>query len=156
MPAVLAELSSSEYSNRRNAAYLGGLLCQHGSAVAVNHYPKFLMALHPLFSPSETNDGVRDNAAGAVARMIAARPEAVPLAQVLPVLLSSLPLKEDMEEAEAVYGCLANLVLGPYPEVFPYRAQIMALFEAVAGDENVPQTTRNGAASAASQIKTLI
>lgn len=40
------------------------------------------------------------------------------LLQVLPVLISALPLKEDMEEAETVYGCLCNLILASHAEVY--------------------------------------
>lgn len=50
-----------------------------------------------------------DNAAGAVARLIIARPEAVPLDQVLPVFLNSLPLKADYAENEPVFNCLFQL-----------------------------------------------
>jgi len=41
-----------------------------------------LRGLHPLFSESEPDNAVRDNAAGAVARMIMVHPEAIPLNQV--------------------------------------------------------------------------
>lgn len=37
---------------------------------------------------------------------------------MLPVLISALPLKEDMEEAETVYGCLCNLILASHAEVY--------------------------------------
>jgi hypothetical protein len=73
------------------------------------HYPSLLAALYPLFSPDE-EDGVRDNAAAAVARMILACPGTIPLPQVLPVFLGALPLKEDLEEAGIVYGCLFTLI----------------------------------------------
>jgi hypothetical protein len=33
--------------------------------------------------------------------------------QVVPVLLGALPLREDYDEAEAVYGALAGLLLDP-------------------------------------------
>lgn len=33
--------------------------------------------------------------------------------QVVPVLLGALPLQEDFDEAEAVYGALADLLLNP-------------------------------------------
>jgi hypothetical protein len=45
------------------------------------HYNNILVALHPLFGAAEDN-GTRDNAAGAVARMITTKPHALPLNQV--------------------------------------------------------------------------
>lgn len=39
-----------------------------------------------------------------------AAPAAVPMEQVLPVLLSALPLKTDRSENEAVYTCLLGLI----------------------------------------------
>ncbi len=50
-------------------------------------------ALHPLFQAGE-EAGVRDNAAGAVGRLLAAFGGAVPLEAVAPVLLTALPLSE--------------------------------------------------------------
>jgi hypothetical protein len=37
--------------------------------------------------------------------------------QILPVLISALPLKEDMEESETVYGCLCGLISASHPQV---------------------------------------
>lgn len=97
-----------------------------------------------MFGESEPDNAVRDNAAGAVARMIMFHPEAIPLNQVhlpilyfevvlifcpnfifntqplyqvLPVFLKVLPLKEDKEESIAVYSCICNLVLSSNPQV---------------------------------------
>jgi hypothetical protein len=50
-----------------------------------------------------------DNAAGAVARLILAHPDAMPLDQVLPVLTGALPLKADFAENEPVFDCLFQL-----------------------------------------------
>lgn len=41
-----------------------------------------LRGLYPLFGESEPDDAVRDNAAGAVARMIMAHQDSIPLNQV--------------------------------------------------------------------------
>lgn len=72
-------------------------------------------ALHPLFAGTE-NAGVRDNALGCVARMMAADGGAgaagLPLEAVLPVFVSGLPLREDLKEAPPVYGALCGLLTG--------------------------------------------
>jgi len=46
------------------------------------YYGDILRSLHNLFSNSESDDAVRDNAAGAIARMIMVQPQSIPLNQV--------------------------------------------------------------------------
>lgn len=46
------------------------------------YYGDALRGLYPLFGESEPDNAVRDNAAGAVARMIMVHPETIPLNQV--------------------------------------------------------------------------
>lgn len=46
------------------------------------YFDDVLQCLYPLFEESEPDDAVKDKAAGAVARMITAHPESVPLNQV--------------------------------------------------------------------------
>jgi hypothetical protein len=50
--------------------------------INTRYYGDILRGLFPLFGEPEPDDAVRDNAAGAVARMIMAHPQAVPLNQV--------------------------------------------------------------------------
>ncbi|RIA05559.1 hypothetical protein BRARA_K00077 [Brassica rapa] len=77
---------------------------------------------------SETDLGVRDNAAGATARMIVVHPQLVPLNQVLPVLLKGLPLKEDQEESMAVYSCIYSLVLASNPQIVSHVPDLVKIF----------------------------
>ncbi|GFY88530.1 ARM repeat superfamily protein [Actinidia rufa] len=81
---------------------------------------------------SEPDAAARDNAAGAVARMILVHPESVPLNQVLPVFLKVLPLKEDHEESMAVYSCVCNLVLSSNPQIMSLVPELVNLFAQVA------------------------
>ncbi|XP_057528872.1 uncharacterized protein LOC130807617 isoform X2 [Amaranthus tricolor] len=118
MPLVLKELVSSDATNRRNAAFCVGEFCRNGGEVALKYYGDILKGLYPRFGESEPDNAVRDNAAGAVARMIMVHPEAIPLNQVLPVFLKALPLREDHEESIAVYSCVCNLVLSSHPQIW--------------------------------------
>ena len=50
--------------------------------ISIRYYGDILKGLYPRFGESEPDNAVRDNAAGAVARMIMVHPEAIPLNQV--------------------------------------------------------------------------
>ncbi|KAL5999458.1 hypothetical protein ACLOJK_037743 [Asimina triloba] len=102
------------------------------SYVDIRYYNDILRWLYPLFGESEPDDAVRDNAAGAVARMIMVNPQSVPLNQVLPVFLKVLPLKEDREESMAVYSCICNLVLSSNPQILPLVPELVHIFAQVA------------------------
>ncbi|KAE9591890.1 hypothetical protein Lal_00039067 [Lupinus albus] len=131
MSLVLKELASSEATNRRNAAFCVGELCKNGGDSALKYYDNILRGLHPLFGESEPDDAVRDNAAGAVARMIMIHPESIPLNQVLPVFLRVLPLKEDHEESMAVYTCVSTLVFSSNPQIHSLVPDLVNLFAQV-------------------------
>ena len=76
-----------------------------------------LQHLHPLFSMDPVqHPAVIDNAAAAVARMMMASLPSVPTAQVMPVFVQCVPLKDDMSENEAVYSCLAGLLEMKHPD----------------------------------------
>ncbi|XP_020551643.1 importin-4 isoform X2 [Sesamum indicum] len=132
MHLVLKELGSPEATNRRNAAFCVGELCKNGGNSVLKYYADVLPRLYPLFGESEPDNAVRDNAAGAVARMIMAHPESIPLNQVLPVLLQVLPLKEDYEESTSVYGCICNLVLSSNAQILSLVPQLVNIFAQVA------------------------
>ncbi|KAH9706940.1 Importin N-terminal domain-containing protein [Citrus sinensis] len=161
MPLVLKELASPDAMNRRNAAFCVGELCKNGGESALKYpqhacyivvmnfvicnatvaffppyiknryYGDILRGLYPLFGDSEPDDAVRDNAAGAVARMIMVNPQSIPLNQVLPVLLKVLPLREDFEESMAVYNCISTLVLSSNPQILSLVPELVNLFAEV-------------------------
>ncbi|TYJ99765.1 importin-4 isoform X1 [Cucumis melo var. makuwa] len=128
MPLVLKELASSKATNRRNAAFCVGEFCKNGGESTLKYYNDIFRGLYPLFGESESDNAVRDNAAGAVARMIMVHPEAVPLNQVLQVFLKALPLKEDHEESMSVYGCVSTLVLSSNPQILSLVPELVNIF----------------------------
>ncbi|KAL2650159.1 hypothetical protein R1flu_018287 [Riccia fluitans] len=152
MPIVLKELSSSDATNRRNAAYCAGELCLHGGEKSLPYYMSVLQGLHPLFTERETDDGVRDNAAGAVARMIKANTQAMPLSQVLPVLVGALPLKEDIEESESVYGALCGLICASHPDILQFIPQLVPVFAQTVASEEVKAEVKTVIGQAVSQL----
>ncbi|OMO60738.1 Armadillo-like helical [Corchorus capsularis] len=131
MPLVLKELASSSATNRRNAAFCAGELAKNGGESTLKYYNDILRGLYPLFGESEPDDAVRDNAAGAVARMIMVHPQSIPLNQVLPVFLRALPLKEDHEESMTVYNCVSMLVLSSNPQILSLVPELVNIFAQV-------------------------
>jgi hypothetical protein len=97
-----------DQSVKSNAAYALGILVANSQMDLSSQYPVILTALYPLFQ-GQPVPNITDNATGAVARLITARPEAVPLDQVLPVFISVLPLKADFAENEPVFNCIFQL-----------------------------------------------
>ncbi|KAL6061417.1 HEAT repeat domain containing protein [Balamuthia mandrillaris] len=106
LPTAFNGISSDEPQLQRNCAFFCGVLCQAAGAAgdASTVYPQALKRLEPLFKSEDPN--VVDNACGAIARMYAAAPSAVPMERYLPLLLSNLPLKSDFEENDAVYKAI--------------------------------------------------
>ncbi|WVZ56341.1 hypothetical protein U9M48_006889 [Paspalum notatum var. saurae] len=130
MPLVLKELASSDSTNRRNAAFCAGEICKNGGAAALKYYGDILRSLHNMFG-NESDDAVRDNAAGAIARMIMVQPQSIPLNQVLPVFIKALPLKEDREESMTVYGCICSLLLSSHSQILPLVPDVIHVFAQV-------------------------
>ena len=117
LPVVVAGLQDDSPGVRRNAAFCSGVMALASPETVAPHYLTLLQHLHPLFQMDPTlHAAVIDNAAAAVARMMTASLASVPTAQVMPFFLGCLPLKDDMNENEAVYSCLAGLIEMKHPD----------------------------------------
>ncbi|XP_024967682.1 importin-4-like isoform X3 [Cynara cardunculus var. scolymus] len=132
MPLVLEELASSSATNRRNAAFCVGELCKNGGEFGLKYFGDVLRGLYPLLGESEPDHAVRDNAAGAVAKMITSHQDSVQLDQVLPALFHVLPLKEDHEESIPVYSCICSLVLSSNSQILKLVPDLVRVFAQVA------------------------
>jgi len=137
LPAVMAGLADPDDNVKRNSAFCAGVCCEGLGESIAPLYPQLLQALSPLFavdvSKGDSSAACVDNAAAAVARMIMAVPTAVPLGQVLPVMLKSLPLKNDFTENETVYKCLLGLISMNNPDLSANKAELVrVLTEATA------------------------
>lgn len=126
MSIFFAGLSDEADEVRSNSAYGLGVLIDKSPKDFTPQFMQILQKLHPLFSVASSLSNIRDNACGAVCRMITKAGHAVPLQSVLPVLLASLPLKKDYDENEPIYECLVSL-LETKTELFNLQ-QIMQLF----------------------------
>jgi hypothetical protein len=119
LPLVKRCMAEEDSRVRRNTAFCAGVMAESAGEGAIPHFMELLQALAPAFAPDRSSgqaeQGVQDNAASAVARIIMIKPDAVPLDQVLPALISVLPLKVDMNENKPVYRCVLGLITMGHP-----------------------------------------
>ncbi|KAH8108280.1 ARM repeat-containing protein [Phellopilus nigrolimitatus] len=134
-------LSDEDAEVYSNAAFAVGLLVEHSAQDLSPQYQPLLTALHPHFSvppnsiPAKYN--ARDNAAGAVARMIVRNAAAIPLADVLPLIIDALPLKNDYLENRPVFRALFLLFHTQPGVLIQYIDQLLPVFAHVL-DPNGP------------------
>lgn len=134
-------LRDSESEVLSNAAFAIGLLVEFSQADLTQHLSHILQALHPLFivppdSPA-AQFNAKDNAAGAVGRIIIRYSNSIPLDQVLPVFLGALPLKNDQLENRPVFRALFSLFKTNGAALFGFLDQLLPVFAYVL-DPNGP------------------
>ncbi|KAL4258626.1 Armadillo-like helical [Pleurotus pulmonarius] len=115
-----------------NAAFAIGLLVENTDLDLSPHFINILSSLRPLFviqpdSPS-VRFNARDNAAGAVSRMIVRNTAAVPLDQVLPVFIDSLPLQHDYLENQPVFRGIFHLFNTNSQVLLPFMDKLLQVF----------------------------
>ncbi|ORY61794.1 armadillo-type protein [Pseudomassariella vexata] len=146
LPAMMHRLSDEDKETKSNAAYAVGQLIYHStdSATYLSSYVPVLSKLEPLLQISESR--LQDNATGCICRMILAHPDKVPLADVLPIIVGLLPLKEDFEENKPVYECIGKLYELQNPTIQALTPQLMSVFEKVLGppEDQLETDTRQG------------
>uniref|UniRef100_I3KB44 Importin 4 n=1 Tax=Oreochromis niloticus TaxID=8128 RepID=I3KB44_ORENI len=108
LPVLVAGAKDSDPEVRNNSVFGLGCLAQAAGPIVVSDYPMMLSVFSNLLS-KESDLRVIDNLCAALCRMIMSNVDAVPLEQVLPALVARLPLKEDQEENNTVFSCLAML-----------------------------------------------
>ena len=147
LPAVLAGLADPSEDVKRNAVFCAGVCCEGLKEQIASAYPQLLQAIEPLFhidaTKGESAAACVDNAAAAVARMIMAGPNHLPMNQVLPALLKLLPLKTDMTENETVYTCVLGLLQMNHPDALAQKEEFRRIFtQAVSDGSKVDDETK--------------
>ncbi|KAF7308578.1 Importin N-terminal domain-containing protein [Mycena chlorophos] len=125
-------LSDPDADVLSNAAFAVGLLVENSEMDLTAQYLPLLGALRPLFNvtpESASNElNAKDNAAGAVSRMILRNIAAVPLDQVLPILIGGLPLRNDPLENRPVFRALFYLFRTNGAALHPYISNLLPVF----------------------------
>lgn len=125
-------LQDEDMGIRSNAAFASGVLIEHSQSDLTQHYQALLGAIHPLLEKADSEDAQRasDNACGCLSRMIIKSQASVPLEQVVPVLLSALPLKRDMAEWSPVLLAFIGLVQSNNAVALQHIDQILTIIRA--------------------------
>ncbi|GAA5974435.1 hypothetical protein JCM11641_003210 [Rhodosporidiobolus odoratus] len=132
-PLFLTALADPEPEVQSNAAFAMGALLFHTQADVSSQYMNVLGALHPLFGlpddGASKHENAKDNACGAVARLISKNVAAVPSPeQVLPVFFQALPLRRDFAESESVMNALLLLLQQQNPHALAALDHILSVF----------------------------
>jgi len=142
-------LSDEEAEVRSNAAYALGVLVENSEVDMTSQYLNILRGLQPFFQTPEAATGppmnARDNACGAVSRMLLKNMAAVPLDQVLPILLAALPLRSDTQENKPVFKCILHIYQTSPAHLEPYWDVLLKLCHHVlvpTGESEIDEETR--------------
>ncbi|KAG4304273.1 hypothetical protein PORY_002248 [Pneumocystis oryctolagi] len=125
-------LDDNDEEIRSNAVCSIGLLCQYSKYDLTSQYMTIFSKLQSLFS-DKNHKNFQDNAIGCVSRLIISQPSSIPLAQVLPVLVSFLPLKNDYSENSPVYSAIVKLYRLNDINIISLTEQLIPIFAAVLG-----------------------
>ncbi|KAI9610516.1 hypothetical protein H4Q26_006658 [Puccinia striiformis f. sp. tritici PST-130] len=133
LPLGLKATKDEDVEVRSNAAFFVGSLAYWTPFDISSQYLGILECLQPLFtvpddSSREKSERAKDNAAGAIARMILKNKAALPLDQVLPVFFEALPLKQDFAESSKCFEALFELIQQSHPLVEAHFEHILAVF----------------------------
>lgn len=143
-------LADKDLEVRSNAAYGVGLLAVNSqdAATVKAAYPEVLKRLERLLKKVEkkkrksTSDDEEDNSArslanacGCVARMARAHPDALPLNEVVRILLTKLPLEEEFIENTPIFELIAELVSTGNPAITGHIDQVLDILVGVFAQE---------------------
>lgn len=125
-------LSDPDAEVQTNAAFASGLLVEHSEMDLAPQYgsllQKYIEIFHVPEGSSDARWSARDNAVGAVARLIARNTGALPLDQVLPTFFGALPLKHDFLENRPVFKAIFHLFATQPQVLSPYLDRLLGLF----------------------------
>ncbi|XP_034656773.1 importin-4 [Drosophila subobscura] len=123
-PVLLAGTTDSDAKSRQNSYFGLGELVYHAEEKSFDSFGVILQALSEAIA-KEQNAPALDNICGAVSRLIITNHNMVPLDHVLPVFMSSLPLREDNEENDVVLKAFRMLYLNARPSIANHIEQML-------------------------------
>ncbi|XP_076111369.1 importin-4-like isoform X2 [Mytilus galloprovincialis] len=141
-PLFMKMIRDEDEEVRSNSIFALGVLMANSGDKLFSHYTQVLKTLFAILN-KEGNPRVIDNVCAATCRMISTHKSALPLEQVIPVIVQCLPLKEDFEENETVYNCLLQLYSDDIEIIKAYIPKILESISCVVGTEKVKQDVQS-------------
>ncbi|MED6238474.1 hypothetical protein ATANTOWER_022324 [Ataeniobius toweri] len=141
LTVLVAGVKDNDAEVRNNSVFGLGCLAQAAGPLIVSDYPMMLSVFSNMLG-KESDLRVIDNLCAALCRMIMSNVDAVPLEQVVPVLVSHLPLKEDQEENQTVFKCLTIIYERSPALVVKLLKPIVAASSHVLGHKDVDTETQ--------------
>lgn len=109
LPLYLQGIQDQCEQVRQNSVFGLGELALWAADKSYDKFPVILQALSAAVA-QEQHAGTLDNICGALARLILTNFNLIPLAQVLPVFVQHLPLREDFDENHSIFKCFQILL----------------------------------------------
>lgn len=104
LPLYLQGIEDQCEQVRQNSVFGLGELAMWSDEKSYDKFPVILQALSAAVA-QEQHAGTLDNICGALARLILTNFNLIPLAQVMPVFVQHLPLREDFDENHSIFKC---------------------------------------------------
>ena len=133
LPILAAGLKDENSSVKRNSAYCSGVFCLHCPEQMAPFTLQVLQGLQPLLSDEE-EDACRDNALGAISRIIRGNAAAVPTAELVGLLAQNMPLTGDEDENAELVSCFLHVYRIMPAALNPFLGTIVAAFVALLAD----------------------
>lgn len=138
MQIFLHRLDDSDIEVRSNAAFGAGLLCYYSQneAIVAAAYPAITEKLQRLLKKVDESNGDNNsrglaNACGCVSRMAIKSPSNIDISEVVPALLSHLPLVDGMEENTPIFELIVELVRNNEPTIISMRERLVEILAGV-------------------------
>jgi hypothetical protein len=141
LPLALRCITDEDGTTRQNATFCLGVLGLHGGAGALHAMQEILSALQPRLEASE-EPSVRDNAVGALGRLVLAFGATLPLGTIVPAIMSHLPLRADPGENTSAVRCLMRAAQdeGARAHLTPHLPQLLVVLgQLLATDASAPK-----------------
>lgn len=133
---VFTALADKDPVTRSNAVFCSGIIMQNAAVNGTCYHLQVMDAICPSLRMGPSADPLlgqlRDNAAGAVARMMAVPGSPLPLDTVLPLWMAALPLQTDFEEYAPVLNALALLLVQQQQRLTTFMPRVMETIAAAA------------------------
>jgi hypothetical protein len=128
LPHAVRLSSDANSTARQNATFCLGILGQFGGPAAIDVMQTLLTALQPRLADEEAS--VCDNGVASLARLVLAFGATLPLASILPAIVTRLPLRADSGENRTCCRALMRIAQddAARAHLAPHVPQMLAAF----------------------------